>query len=73
MEDLRLVNLTEICPSQRGECFKAPCKSSGWMKMQVNNQTKSLTMENLQLLNDSTTKQARTTSTRGIEVGALNR
>ena len=25
MEDLRLVNLTEICPSQRGECFKAPC------------------------------------------------
>ena len=25
MEDLRLVNLTEICPSQRGEHFKAPC------------------------------------------------
>ena len=25
MEDLRLVNLTEICPSQRGECFKATC------------------------------------------------
>ena len=25
MEDLRLVNLTEICPSQRDECFKAPC------------------------------------------------
>ena len=25
MEDLRLVNLTEIHPSQRGECFKAPC------------------------------------------------
>ena len=25
MEDLRLVNLTEIQPSQRGECFKAPC------------------------------------------------
>ena len=25
MEELRLVNLTEICPSQRGECFKAPC------------------------------------------------
>ena len=25
MEDLRHVNLTEICPSQRGECFKAPC------------------------------------------------
>ena len=24
MEDLRLVNLTEICPSQRGGCFKAP-------------------------------------------------
>ena len=25
MEDQRLVNLTEIHPSQRGECFKAPC------------------------------------------------
>ena len=25
MEDLRLVNLTEICPSRRGECFKASC------------------------------------------------
>ena len=24
MEDLRLLNLTEIHPSQRGECFKAP-------------------------------------------------
>ena len=25
MEDLRLVNLTEICPSQRVGHFKAPC------------------------------------------------
>ena len=25
MEDLRLVNLTEIHPSRKGECFKAPC------------------------------------------------
>ena len=25
MEDLRLVNLTEICPNRMGECFKAPC------------------------------------------------
>ena len=25
MEDMRLVNLTEIHPSRRGECFKAPC------------------------------------------------
>ena len=25
MEDLRLVNLTEIHPSRRGGCFKAPC------------------------------------------------
>ena len=25
MEDLRLVNLTEKHPSQRGEQFKAPC------------------------------------------------
>ena len=40
MEDLRLVNLTEICPSRRGECFTAPCKCSGWMKTRVNNQTK---------------------------------
>ena len=29
--------------------------------------------ENLQLLFDSTTKQARTARTRGIEAGALNR
>ena len=32
--------IAENCPSQRGEQFKAPCKCSGWMKMQVNNQTK---------------------------------
>ena len=25
MEDLRMVNLTEYHPSQRGEQFKAPC------------------------------------------------
>ena len=25
MEDMRLVNLTEIHPSRRNECFKAPC------------------------------------------------
>ena len=25
MEDLRLVNLTEICPSQKVGLFKAPC------------------------------------------------
>ena len=30
-------------------------------------------MENLQLLTNVTTKQARTTSTWGIEVGGLNR
>ena len=30
-------------------------------------------MENLQLLGDSTTKLARTASTRGIEAGVLNR
>ena len=41
--------------------------------MQVNNQTKIAGDGNLQLLFDSTTKQARTTSTWGIEVGALNR
>ena len=42
--------------------------------MRVNNQTKkSLTKENLQLLDDSTTKHARTAPTQGIEAGALNR
>ena len=25
MEDMRLVNITEIDPSRRGEWFKAPC------------------------------------------------
>ena len=40
MEDLENVNLTEIRPSQWGECFKVPCLCSGWMKMRVNNQTK---------------------------------
>ena len=43
--------------------------------MPVNNQTKSLTKENLQLLFDSTTKLklARTAPTWGIEAGVLNR
>ena len=41
---------------------------------QVNNQTeKSLMKENLQLLDDSTTKLARTAPTWGIETGVLNR
>ena len=40
MEYLRLVNLTEICPSRRVGHFKAPCECSGWMKTRVNNQTK---------------------------------
>ena len=40
MEDLRPVNLTEIFPSRRVGHFLAPYKSSGWMKMRVNNQTK---------------------------------
>ena len=40
MEYLRLVNLTEICPSRRVGHFKAPCSHSGWMKTRVNNQTK---------------------------------
>ena len=43
------------------------------MKTPVNNQTKLLTMKNLQLPIDSTTKQARTAPTWGIEVGMLNR
>ena len=33
----------------------------------------SLTMENLQLLSETTTKLARTASTWGIDAGALNR
>ena len=46
-----------------------------WMDENVSEQSnkKSLTMENLQLLDDSTTKQSRTTSTWKIEVGVLNR
>ena len=40
MEDLRPVNLTEICPRGRFGHFKAPCKSSGWIKTRVDNQTK---------------------------------
>ena len=43
------------------------------MKTPVNNQTKLLTMKNLQLLFDSITKKARTAPTWGIEVGVLNR
>ena len=46
-----------------------------WMDENVSEQSnkKSLTMEHLQLLDDSTTKQCRTTSTWEIEVGMLNR
>ena len=44
-----------------------------WMDEKSTIKQKLLMMENLQLLNDITTKQARTTSTWGIEVGALNR
>ena len=46
-----------------------------WMDENVSQQSnkKSLTMGNLQLLTDVTTKWARTTSTQGIEVGVLNR
>ena len=47
MEDLRLVNLTEIHPSRRGEHFKAPCQCSGWMKVRVNNQTKIASQDEL--------------------------
>ena len=41
--------------------------------MPVNNQTKIAGNENLQLLFDSTTKQARTAPTWAIEAGELNR
>ena len=46
-----------------------------WMDGNVSQQSnkKLLMMNNLQLLNDSTTKLARTASTRGIDAGALNR
>ena len=46
-----------------------------WMEENVSQQSneKLLMMENLQLLFDSTTKQARTAPTRRIEAGALNR
>ena len=46
-----------------------------WMDENVSQQSnkKLLTKENLQLLDDSTTKQARTAPTLEIEAGALNR
>ena len=45
-----------------------------WMDENASQQSKKLlTMGNLQLLNDITTKWARTAPTRGIEAGALNR
>ena len=46
-----------------------------WMDGNMSQQSnkKSLTMGNLQLLGDSTTKLARTASTRGIDAGVLNR
>ena len=46
-----------------------------WMDENTSQQPNkiSLTKENLQLLFDSTTKQARTAPTWGIEAGALNR
>ena len=46
-----------------------------WMDENASQQSnkKSLTKENLQLLFDSTTKQARSAPTQGIEAGVLNR
>ena len=46
-----------------------------WMDENASQQSneKSLTMKNLELLFDSTTKQAGTAPTQGIEAGALNR
>ena len=46
-----------------------------WMDENTSQQSnkKSLTMKNLQILFDSTTKQARTAPTWVIEAGALNR
>ena len=46
-----------------------------WMDENMSQQSneKSLTMGNLQLLNETTTKLARSASTRGIDAGALNR
>ena len=46
-----------------------------WMDENMSQQSneKSLMKENLQLLFDSTTKQARTAPTQEIEAGALNR
>ena len=46
-----------------------------WMDENEGQQSnkKTLTMENLQLLSDSTTEPARTASTLGIDAGPLNR
>ena len=45
-----------------------------WMDENASQQSnkKLLMMENLQLLNDSTTKLARTASTRRVDAGVLN-
>ena len=73
MEYLRLVNLTEICPSRRVGHFKAPCKCSGWRKLESTIKQKLLMMKNLQILFDATTKLSQIVPTRVIETGALNR
>ena len=45
MEYLRLVNLTEICPSRRVGHFKAPCYRSGWRKLESTIKQKLMTMK----------------------------
>ena len=46
-----------------------------WLDENMSQQSneKSLTRENLQLLNETTTELARTASTQGIDAGVLNR
>ena len=46
-----------------------------WMEENMSHQSNklSLTMENLQLLSETTTKLARTASTQGIDAGVINR
>ena len=53
---------------------KSPCFHSEWMQSQENNYTQNCRQQkNLQLLNNSATKLARTCSAWGTESGMLNR
>ena len=73
MEDLRLAKLTENIQVKGMNKLKLLVNVLDGQKCESTIKHKLLTKENLLLLFDSTTKQARTAPTWGIEAGALNR